>query len=299
MRVDRRSLQWLSMFLLVGTMAATAMAGDVVWHEDYNKAKQVAAEEKKDLLVVFSGSDWCTWCIKLDKEVFHQEAFQKNAAKKFVFVMADFPHGKEQTPELKAQNERLKQDFTEQGAFKGLFPTVILADANGKAYAQTGYVEGGPTAYVPHLDFLQRARPMEDPGSTWFEDFEVAKAKAAHHQKDLLINFSGSDWCSFCIRLDREVFDKEAFKKAAPEDFVLVKLDFPQRTQQAPKIRAQNQKLAQVFSVKYGLQGYPSVYLADARGIPYAMTGYERGGPDNYVKILKDLKAKKAARAQN
>ena len=108
-------------------------------------------------------------------------------------------------------------------------------------------------------------------GDLWVNDFEKAKKTAAAEGKDLLMDFTGSDWCGWCIKLRKEVFDLEAFKTAAPKNFVLVEIDFPQNTGKMTKeTQEQNARLQQQF----GVRGYPSIILADAQGRPYAQTGY-------------------------
>jgi len=123
----------------------------------------------------------------------------------------------------------------------------------------------------------------------WLVDFEKAKAQAAAEKKDLLLDFTGSDWCSWCIRLRKEVFEEEAFKKVAPGQFILVELDFPQDTSKQPEaVRKQNEALREAF----GIEGYPSIVLADASGRPYAQTGYQKGGGLAYLKHLDELRGK-------
>ena len=68
-------------------------------------------------------------------------------------------------------------------------------------------------------------------GEGWTNDFEAAKTKAKKEGKHLLLDFTGSDWCGFCIRLHGEVFSKEVFRKEVPKHFVLVELDFPRQKQ--------------------------------------------------------------------
>ncbi|MDX1563843.1 MAG: thioredoxin family protein [Phycisphaeraceae bacterium] len=126
----------------------------------------------------------------------------------------------------------------------------------------------------------------------WTNDWEAAKKQAAEEGKDLLIDFTGSDWCGWCIRLNKEVFDKAAFKKEAPKHFVLVELDFPNRKKQSAELKAQNQKLKNRFSIR----GFPTILLADAQGRPYAKTGYKRGGESKYLEHLEELRTKKAKR---
>ena len=130
-------------------------------------------------------------------------------------------------------------------------------------------------------------------GDLWVSDFEKAKATAAAEGKDLLIDFTGSDWCSWCIKLRKEVFDLDAFKAAVPKNFVLVELDFPQNKSKLSKeTQEQNAKLQTLF----GIQGFPSIVLTDAQGRPYAKTGYQPGGPEKYLPHLDELRAVKAKR---
>ena len=81
----------------------------------------------------------------------------------------------------------------------------------------------------------------------WLDDFEAAKAKAEKDGKDLLLDFTGSDWCSWCGKLKEEVFNTEAFQKEAPKHFVLVELDFPRQKKLAEKVKQQNEKLGQLL----------------------------------------------------
>lgn len=123
----------------------------------------------------------------------------------------------------------------------------------------------------------------------WMTDFEAAKTKAAKEKKDLLIDFTGSDWCIWCQRLKSEVFDLDAFKNEAPKSFILVELDYPQEKEQAEALKEQNKKLAETYEV----QGFPTVLLTDATGKTYGRSGYQEGGAEAYVKHLGEMKARK------
>jgi len=116
----------------------------------------------------------------------------------------------------------------------------------------------------------------------WQTDFAAAKVKAEKEHKLLLIDFTGSDWCGWCKKLKKEVFSKKLFQEQAPKDFILVELDFPQKTKLDEKLTAQNQALAKSYSVS----GYPSIILADAKGVELARTGYKAGGPQAYLDHL-------------
>lgn len=123
----------------------------------------------------------------------------------------------------------------------------------------------------------------------WIENFEAAKKQAAKENKDILIDFTGSDWCGWCIKLKNEVFTKAEFKKDAPRHFVLLELDYPREKKQSSEIKAQNAKLQALF----GVRGFPTIMLVDSKGRPYARTGYQQGGPDNYLKHLGELRHQK------
>ena len=124
----------------------------------------------------------------------------------------------------------------------------------------------------------------------WTQDFEAAKKQAAEQGKDLLVDFTGSDWCGWCVRLDKEVFSQKAFIDEAPKHFVLVKLDYPRdKTLITEKVKAQNAEL----KTQYSISGYPTILLMDAKGVPYARTGYQKDGPESYNKHLAELRKTK------
>jgi len=117
------------------------------WTNDYAKAVETAKAENKNLLLDFTGSDWCGFCKLLDKEVFSTPAF-KDWAKNFVLVQVDFPRAP-LSPRLKAQNNDLKAKYPVGG-----YPTIVIMDPSGTVLAKkVGYQPGsGPAAYVGELD---------------------------------------------------------------------------------------------------------------------------------------------------
>ncbi|MHC4875343.1 MAG: thioredoxin family protein [Planctomycetota bacterium] len=127
------------------------------WETSFEKAKAVAQAEKKDILMNFTGSDWCGWCIRLGNEVFQHKAFTDYAAKNFVLLELDFPRGFELEESLQQQNDALQAQFSVEG-----FPAILLADGLGRAYAQTGYQPGGPDGYIEHLEMLKGFRATRD-----------------------------------------------------------------------------------------------------------------------------------------
>lgn len=150
-----------------------APADNENWLANYEAAKAQAKEEGKDILMDFTGSDWCGWCIRLHKEVFSKQDFDEYVKDKFVLLELDFPRGFELEPSIKKQNEDLQAKFQVQG-----FPTIMLTDADGRAYAQTGYQAGGPAAYNEHLDGLRDLRLARDEAFVAAEGLEgLEKAK--------------------------------------------------------------------------------------------------------------------------
>jgi uncharacterized protein YyaL (SSP411 family) len=148
-------------------------------------------------------------------------------------------------------------------------------------------------AAVTLLLSLAIALPAGATPKGWTDNMEAVMAQARAEKKDLLVNFSGSDWCGWCIRLANEVFSKKEFTDEAPKTFVLVELDFPRdKSKVTPQTQRQNQKWQQ----KLGVRGFPSIFLLDAAGRPYAKTGYRRGGPKPYIAHLAALAKIRAAR---
>ena len=121
-----------------------------IWLDNLPDARKIALQEKRPILIDFTGSDWCGWCIKLDKEVFSTKVFQAYAKDNLVLMLADFPSDKsKQSEEVQKQNEQMKNDFPIRG-----FPTVFILSPDGKTVAKTGYQDGGPEAYVEHIKKL-------------------------------------------------------------------------------------------------------------------------------------------------
>lgn len=133
-------------------------------------------------------------------------------------------------------------------------------------------------------------------GEGWTSDLEAAKKTAAAEKKSLLLEFTGSDWCPPCKMLNKEVFSQEAFTAGVKDKFVLVQFDFPK---DKSKLTPETIELNKAAAEKYGIQGYPTVLLADETGKPFAKTGYQPGGAENYVKHLDEHMAKRTARDES
>ena len=130
--------------------SAASMAAESGWLTDYEAAKKQAKEENKPILINFTGTDWCGWCIKIEKEIFSKEEFKTYAKENLILMEVDFPEKKKQNDEVKAQNKKLDKEFKIEG-----YPTIFLIDAEGKKLSEDiGYRKGGAQAYVDHLKEL-------------------------------------------------------------------------------------------------------------------------------------------------
>ncbi len=120
---------------------------------------------------------------------------------------------------------------------------------------------------------------------SWETDLGVAIKKAKQENKTVFVDFTGSDWCKWCMKLNDEVFSKSEFEKFAKDNLVLVKIDFPQSIPQSNETKMYNNSLAQ----RYGITGYPTIILLDAGGKVLAKTGYQPGGAVTYVNHIKSF----------
>ncbi len=132
-------------------VAVACAAGKPGWLTDFKQARDEAKAKNKLILVDFTGSDWCGWCIKLDREVFSKPEFKEYAEKNLVLLEVDFPHGKKQSEAEQIQNQKLAQEYGIQG-----FPTIIVLDGAGKKVGELGYMPGGPSAFLAELDRLRK-----------------------------------------------------------------------------------------------------------------------------------------------
>jgi thioredoxin-related protein len=130
--------------------AFVTQAQELKWYTDVREAITVSNKENKPMLMFFTGSDWCGWCIRLQNEVLKTPEFTKWASQNVILVELDYPRRTAQTAEIKNQNNELQQAFGIQG-----FPTIYFTNAeskggkvNFKGLGQTGYVAGGPSAWL-------------------------------------------------------------------------------------------------------------------------------------------------------
>ncbi len=196
----------ISTFITILFLTTVVRASDTIWTDNFETAKIAAKREGKDLLLHFTGSDWCPWCIKLKKEVFSQETFKKEAPNHFVLVDIDFPRTKEQSEKVKKQNRELEKRYQVEG-----FPTIILTDNGGRPYARTGYQEGGPDNFLKHLQELRTLKIKRD---TLFEKAEnsqgVEQAKILDQALNLLKSNGINSLNEYSDIIDKIIkYDKE------------------------------------------------------------------------------------------
>lgn len=118
-------------FLSTGEGEANAGA---VWHTSYDVAEPIAAAANRPMLLMFTGSDWCTWCTKLKKDVFETPEFKSWAADNVVLVEVDFPRARKLPMDQRAKNEELKNKYDINA-----YPTVVLLDENGNEVGRLNY----------------------------------------------------------------------------------------------------------------------------------------------------------------
>ncbi|TXI62177.1 MAG: thioredoxin family protein [Flavobacterium sp.] len=141
--------------LLIAFLTLTSMSiqaqEELTWHTDMSKATDISIKENKPMFLFFTGSDWCGWCIRLQKEVFKTPEFIKWAKENVVLVELDFPRKNNQTDAVKMQNAQLQQQLQVRG-----YPTVWFVSAtktaeakvNLNALGSSGYVAGGPQVWL-------------------------------------------------------------------------------------------------------------------------------------------------------
>ena len=124
------------------------------WKTNFEEAKWGATKENKNILLVFSGSDWCAPCIKLDNVVWKSEAFKSEAEKNWIIYKADFPKKKanQLSPELTENNKKLAEKYNRNGSF----PLVILLDKTGKVIGMTGFKNISATEYIQLIHSLEK-----------------------------------------------------------------------------------------------------------------------------------------------
>lgn len=150
----------LAFFIVSLSCEAQTKSENLEWHTDMDEAIKISNKKNKPLMLFFTGSDWCGWCIKLQKEVFFKPEFEAWAKKNVVLVELDFPRRKKLSEKLRQQNASLQQTFQVQG-----YPTIYFVEAektgegrvNLNSLGKAGYMRGGPSVWIANANtFLKK-----------------------------------------------------------------------------------------------------------------------------------------------
>lgn len=145
----------LALAFAMSALAAAATSTPGGFTDNLDEALARAKANKRPVVAVFSGSDWCVWCKRLEKEVLSTEVFRKDATNAYELVYIDNPNDKGLLSEhAKKCNETLTSTYEVSG-----FPTVLILDGDGKRVAELGYAEGGPEKYLAMLAAAIREAP--------------------------------------------------------------------------------------------------------------------------------------------
>lgn len=133
---------------------------------------------------------------------------------------------------------------------------------------------------------LTAAEPKAGAELEWLTDLPKAQAKAKQENKKVMLDFTGSDWCGYCIKLKKEVFSKPEFAEYASKNLVLVEVDFPH----FKKLPPQQQRANKALSEKYDIEGYPTIVVLNKDGTLLGKAQYSPGGPKPFIASLEKLK---------
>ena len=145
-------MKHISMGLLAGWLAFQAGAAESDWMTDFAAAKKKAKDEKRMVLMDFTGSDWCPPCKALKKNVLSSAPFLDYARKNLVLVEVDFPRSKPQSDALKRANSALQDKFNVEA-----FPTIVVLDSAGRELSKkAGYGGEDPAEFIAALEKLRK-----------------------------------------------------------------------------------------------------------------------------------------------
>lgn len=157
---------------------------------------------------------------------------------------------------------------------QAVFTTAVLI-ACSAVTAQTITIapNGKTTISAPTVEQTSAAATIAE--NTWYTDFAAAKKAAATAQKPILALFTGTEWCPWCVKLEKEILAKPEFIAYAKTSLILYKADFKRDGSASAE--------AKTLRSVYGVEGYPTVIITDASGKKYGETGYTRKGPSDFI----------------
>ena len=142
-----------NIFLIVSILFSSIVFSQN-WKLDFDEAKQLANEENKNIIIVFSGSDWCAPCIKLDRNVWQSEVFKKVADENWIIVKADFPRKK--ANQLEDAQMTKNRKMAEKYNIEGSFPLVVILDKSGKVLGKMGFKNVSSEEYVKMIQEIEK-----------------------------------------------------------------------------------------------------------------------------------------------
>jgi thioredoxin-related protein len=147
---DLKMVTMRKLAILLGCVLLSFSIKAQEWQTNFDTAKEIASTEKKPIILVFQGSDWCAPCIKLDREVWSTPIFKTYAKEHFVMLQADFPRKKKNTlsKQLTKANGQLFETYNKNG----IFPFVVVLDNTGKVLGETSYKKTTPQDYIKELN---------------------------------------------------------------------------------------------------------------------------------------------------
>lgn len=136
---------------------SAASSEELEWCDTYTESIEKAKTTGKPLLILFTGSDWCPACMKLEREVLSKPEFVRGVSDNFVFYRAEFS---DPSPEALASTP----DSVLLDRYNvNMFPTIVVIDGNGKQLFSLNYKAGGPNVYVQELN--QKLRTYKNASS--------------------------------------------------------------------------------------------------------------------------------------
>ena len=283
------------------------------WTEDFKAARARTAKEGKLVLAYFLNSrpkNETKTTTVLDHGVLGSEEFLKRVGKSYVCYMAELY--KPSQSWIARDNIRFAVNYA---ARNGVFtpPEMAIIHPDGSRVALLGREgwEGGVDGYLAKIEkgcksalaereaeekarkaAAKKVPPKTDATSTpagFTDNLDEALAKAKAEGKLVYACFSGSDWCYWCKKLEKEVLSDPLFVVGVMDDYVLVFIDSPQnKARLSDHATAENKKLTK----KYGIEGYPTALILDGDGKKVGKTGYREGGAVEYVEHLKSFRKK-------
>ena len=144
---------------------------------------------------------------------------------------------------------------------------------------------------APEAPAVEEADAPAAEGIKWHHDLQAALDEAKASNKMVIADFTGSDWCGWCIKLVNEVFSQAAFFNLVKDKYVFAEIDLPRSKPISDEQKAKNQE----YVKKYEINSFPSILILKADGSVVGKTGYKAGGPEAYAKHLEEIISKAAS----